>query len=237
MLPWTALAAAAALAIMQPWRTAGWKLRTSAASPPPADSVLNSAPQRSVAVLPFVDATEKRDQEYFSDGLSEDLIDLLTKIPELGVPARTSSFYFKDRPEATAAIAQKLHVSYLLEGSVRKSADRLHVAAQLIRADNGHRLWSETYERDLKDVFKVQEEIAAAVAAALNVTPPPHMKTATRGAAYMDAYNQYLIGRELQRRDKSEDWRLSIAALRKAIALDPSYGAAYAARRQTGTIR
>src|SRR2546423_1789442 len=125
---------------------------------------------KSVAVLPFLDMSEKKDQEYFSDGLSEELIDMLTKIPDLRVPARTSSFYFKGKSEDIPNIARRLMVAHVLEGSVRKSGNYLRVTAQLVRADNGYHLWSETYDRQLSDVFKVQDDIAAAVVKALKAS-------------------------------------------------------------------
>jgi TolB-like protein len=128
--------------------------------------------EKSIAVLPFTDMSEKKDQEYFSDGLSEDLIDLLTKVPDLHVPARASSFYFKGQHATIPEIAKALAVSYVLEGSVRKSGNTVRVRTELIRAENGYNIWSETYDRDLKDVFKVQDEIARQVVAALKVALP-----------------------------------------------------------------
>ncbi len=101
--------------------------------------------------------SEKKDQEYFSDGLSEELIDMLTKVPDLRVPARTSSFYFKGQHATIAEIAKALGVSHVLEGSVRKSGNTLRVTAQLIRADNGYHVWSDTYDRGAQDIFKVQD--------------------------------------------------------------------------------
>ena len=136
------------------------------AAAPPASSI----PEQSVAVLPFVDMSEKKDQEYFSDGLSEELIDMLTKVPDLRVPARTSSFYFKGKPTKIPDIAKELGVAHVLEGSVRKSGDHLRVTAQLVRADNGYHLWSNTYDRKLDDIFKVQDDIADAVVKALKVS-------------------------------------------------------------------
>src|ERR1700733_6141123 len=117
-------------------------------------------PEKSVAVLPFVDMSEKKDQENFSDGLSEELIDKLTKIAELRVPARTSSFYFKGKQATIGDIAKALSVAYVLEGSVRKSGKTLRITAQLIKTDAGFHVWSETYDRPLNDVFKLQDEIA-----------------------------------------------------------------------------
>jgi TolB-like protein len=130
--------------------------------------------------------SEKRDQEYFSDGLSEELIELLGETPGLRVIARTSSFYFKGRAEKLETIAAELRVANILEGSVRKSGDRLRVTAQLIRADTSEHLWSETFDRDLHDVFKVQDEIASAVVTALTMGGKQRLTTSRssmRGAA------------------------------------------------------
>ena len=123
----------------------------------------DSAADKSIAVLPFVDMSAGKDQEYFSDGLSEELLNLLAKIPELKVIGRTSSFSFKGKNEDLRSIAQKLGVAHILEGSVRKDGNKIRVTAQLIRATDGSHLWSETYDRDLEGIFKLQDEIASAV--------------------------------------------------------------------------
>jgi TolB-like protein len=182
-------------------------------------------PQLSIAVLPFADMSESKDQEYFSDGLCEELIDLLTKVPELRVPARTSSFYFKGKSVELATIAQKLRVANVLEGSVRKVGDRLRVTAQLIRVDNGYHLWSETYDRQLKDVFEVQDEIAAAVVAALRLKLGSVPQATAQRTSNTEAYNEYLLGRQFHNRGSR---RQELEAFRKAVALDPHYAAAYA---------
>jgi serine/threonine-protein kinase len=193
-------------------------------APPPAFAL----PARSVAVLPFTDMSEKQDQEYFADGLSEELIGLLTQVPALQVPARTSSFYFKGKSATIAEIANTLHVSHVLEGSVRKAADKIRVTAQLVRADNGYYLWSETYDRDISDIFKVQDEIAAAVVTALRgkLALPP--KVSARRTSSAEAYNQLLLGRQFFNRSNVDDLNRAVAAYRQAITLDPNYAAAYA---------
>ena len=143
--------------------------------------------------------SEKKDQEYFSDGLSEELIDMLTKLPELRVPARTSSFYFKGKQVTIADIAKALGVAHILEGSVRKSGNTLRVTAQLIRADDGYHVWSETYDRKLQDIFKVQDEIATAVVTALKVHLLPMQKAAEQEelrTENLEAYNLYLQSRQ-----------------------------------------
>ncbi len=127
--------------------------------------------QSSIAVLPFINMSSDVENEYFSDGLSEELLNLLAKIPELQVAARTSSFTFKDRTDADIAeIARKLGVANVLEGSVRKSGNTVRITAQLIEAERGFHLWSETYDRSLDDIFAVQDEIAAAIVNTLELT-------------------------------------------------------------------
>jgi eukaryotic-like serine/threonine-protein kinase len=184
------------------------------------------SPTRSILVLPFTDMSEKKDQEYFSDGLSEELIELLGKTPGLRVIPRTSSFYFKGRAETLETIAAQLRVANVLEGSVRKSGNRLRVTAQLIRADTSEQLWSETYDRDLRDVFKVQDEIAGAVVSALQVKLAPGQQAANlHRTSNPEAHNQYLLGRQFFDRG---NFQRAAQAYRKAVELDPRYAAAYA---------
>jgi serine/threonine protein kinase/Tfp pilus assembly protein PilF len=204
------------------------------ASAPPAANLTKlvdafSPSAQSVAVLPFVDMSEKKDQEYFSDGLSEELIELLGKTPGLRVVARTSSFYFKGRPEKLETIAAELRVANVLEGSVRKSGSTLRITAQLIRADTEEHLWSETFDRELRDVFKIQDEIAGAVVSALKVKlAPGQLASNSHRTSNPDAHNQYLLGRQFFERGTMEDTRRASQAYRKAIELDPHYAAAYA---------
>jgi serine/threonine protein kinase/TolB-like protein/Tfp pilus assembly protein PilF len=202
------------------------------AAPSPASAVAAFAPPaRSIAVLPFVDMSEHRDQEYFSDGLSEELIDMLTKVPELRVPARTSSFYFKGKQATIADIAKALGVAHVLEGSVRKSGNTLRVTAQLIRVDNGYHVWSETYDRKLEDIFKVQDEIAGAVVTALRVHLLPQQPAAqdTLRTDNLEAYNLYLEGRQNYNQGNAAGYENAVTAFRAATALDSHYAAAYAA--------
>ncbi len=194
---------------------------------PPARAV-NAIPEKSVAVLPFTDMSEKHDQEFFSDGLSEELIDMLANVPQLHVPARTSSFYFKGKPEKISTIARELGVAHVLEGSVRKAGDRLRITAQLIRADNGYHIWSATYDRDAKDVFQVQDEIAAAVVGALKLTLLTPPDSAGRQTSSAEAYSQYLLARQIQQDGDWKDGPKSVAALRRALELDPGYAPAWA---------
>ena len=183
----------------------------------------------SIAVLPFVDMSQAGDQAYFSDGLSEELLNLLAQLPQLRVIARTSSFSFKGREVDVATIARALNVGHVLEGSVRKSGNTLRITAQLIRTSDSSHLWSQTYDRQLTDVFKVQDEIAAAVVDALKVQLLPTQSLATRPhSANPDAYDQFLIGRQFNTRGTEPDWHRAIAAFGKAITLDPGYAPAYA---------
>jgi TolB-like protein/cytochrome c-type biogenesis protein CcmH/NrfG len=192
-----------------------------------------AAPEKSIAVLPFLDISEKKDQEYFSDGLSEELIDLLAKTPGLEVIARTSSFYFKGRQATIAEIAKTLNVANVIEGSVRKSGNTLRVSAQLIRTRDGVNLWSETYDRDLRDVFKVQDDIARSVVDKLKLTLLPDVPDSAARTQNTDAYNLYLQGRYFMARDSESGLSKAQDFFRKAVALDPDYAAAWAAQ---GTV-
>jgi TolB-like protein/Flp pilus assembly protein TadD len=183
----------------------------------------------SIAVLPFVDMSQGKDQEYFSDGLSEELLNLLAQVPQLRVIARTSSFAFKGKEIGVAEIAKALNVANVLEGSVRKSGDTLRITAQLIRTADSSHLWSETYDRQMTDVFKVQDEIAGAVVAQLKVKLlPAQQVTSPHRTANTEAYNQYLLGNQYFNRNSTEGYQLAVVAYQKAVALDPNYATAYA---------
>jgi TolB-like protein/Tfp pilus assembly protein PilF len=198
-------------------------------TPAVASPVLQQNPcsEQSIAVLPFVDMSQNKDQEYFSDGLTEELIGLLTRVPELRVPARTSCFYFKSKQATISDIARALNVAHVLEGSVRKAGNTIRIAAQLIRADTGYHLWSQTYDRTLDDLFKVQDEIAGSVVrslcdALLSATLP------TRSASLnSEAYQLYLRGHFHWNRRSPEEFRQAIAFFRQAIAVDPDYALAF----------
>jgi len=171
-----------------------------------------------------------KEQDYFSDGISEELLNLLAKIPNLQVAARTSSFSFKGKEVEVPEIARQLHVAHVLEGSVRKSGSQIRITAQLIRADNGYHLWSETYDREFTDIFKLQDEIAGAVVAALKLKLlPGQVPAPTNPTTNTEAYNQYLLGNQYYNRPNPENFRRAIAAYRQAIALDPKFAQAYAA--------
>ena len=194
----------------------------------PAQGSAGGAPAgSSIAVLPFADLSEKKDQEYFSDGLSESLIDQLTQIPNLRVPARTSSFYFKGRSEDITQIASKLRVAHVLEGSVRKSGNTIRVTAQLIRADNGYHVWSETFERNLTDIFTVQDEIANSVVGALRLTMLPGSGQPEPAPASIDAYTLLLQGRFAAARSSAIDMRRAVDLFEQSVRLDPNYAPAW----------
>ena len=145
-------------------------IRSKEAGKQPVSSALAAQPQKSIAVLPFLDLTEGMKEEEFADGMTEELINRLSKIPDFRVPAATSSFYFKGKQLPVADIAKSLGVAYVLDGSVRKSDTRLRVAARLVRAENGYVIWSETYDRGLDDKLWVQEDIAGEVTKALRAS-------------------------------------------------------------------
>jgi TolB-like protein/Tfp pilus assembly protein PilF len=181
-----------------------------------------------IAVLPFTDMSEKKDQDYFSDGLAETLLELLAKTPELHVIARSSSFAFKGKSDDLATIGKKLNVANLLQGSVRKSGNHLRVTTALIRADDGEELWSQSYDQEFADIFKMQDEISAAVVAALKLKIAPTRHSTVRGTENLEAYTQYLLGRQFYQRGNLESDRLALAAFQRSIELDPRYAAAYA---------
>jgi TolB-like protein len=179
---------------------------------------------KSIAVLPFVNMSSDKEQEYFSDGLSEELLNQLAQIPQLRVIARTSSFSFKGKELDVSTIAKALNVAHVLEGSVRRSANTLRVTAQLIRASDSSHLWSQTYDRDRTDIFKVQDEIAADVVAALKVKllPTQELPKAPR-TNNPEAYQQYLQGRYYLNRFSIADFEKARVFLERASELDPEF--------------
>ncbi len=183
----------------------------------------------SIAVLPFVDMSQGRDQEYFSDGLSEELLNQLAQIPQLRVIARTSSFSFKGKEANVAEIARVLKVGHVLEGSVRKSGGTLRITAQLIRTSDSSHLWSQTYDRKLTDIFKVQDEISTEVVNALKLKLLPNQALGTTQRTHNpEAYEQYLIAKDVFRLGGRANAEAAMAALKRAVAIDPGYANAYA---------
>jgi TolB-like protein len=196
--------------------------------PTPSGAPAIAAGDKSIAVLPFVDMSQAKDQEYMSDGIAEELLNLLSQIPDLKVIARTSSFAFKGKEVDIAEIAQKLNVAHLLEGSVRKSGDTVRITAQLIRTADSTHLWSETYDRPLDDIFAVQDEIAGAIVQALQIRLAGGTLSRREGGTQnLEAYQLYLRGVS----EGNQNTRASLSAagdyLDQAIKLDPNYGQAW----------
>ena len=200
----------------------------------PARSLANVM-EKSIAVLPLVNSTGDPANEYFSDGMSEEFISSLSRLQELKIVGRTSSFQFKGKSDDSKTIGEKLGVYYLLEGSVRKSADRVRIAVALIKSGDGANVWSETYDRELKDIFAVQSEIAGAVAKQLKVAllgnngQAAQLATAaTPSNLNVVAYNALLQGNFYYNRRTADDYRKAIGYYEEAIRLDPRYALAYA---------
>ncbi len=194
--------------------------------------------QKSIAVLPLLNESGDPKDEYFSDGLSEELIAALAQIRELKVIGRSSSFRFKDRKEESKTIGEKLGVATLLEGTVRKQGERVRIVAELINAADGIELWTRTFDRELKDIFSVQQEIAGAVASSLKMTllganQRPPTDSATQN---IEAHNAYLLGHYHLQRRNIEDYRKAVDHYDEAIRLDPQYALAYAERSEAWTL-
>lgn len=205
-----------------------------ASSPKVAGSAI-AAPDKSIAVLPFVNMSSDPEQEFFSDGIAEELLNVLAQFPKLRVAARTSSFQFKGQNQDIGEIAATLKVSYVLEGSVRKSGTRLRITAQLIKADDGYHLWSETYDRELDDVFAIQDEIAGAISAALQVqlelgdsAVSGAIQPAIIHTANTQAYEAFLRGRRLIHQRGRESLEDAVRHLERALRLDANYAPAHA---------
>ncbi len=189
---------------------------------PAAASVLKpDINSKSIAVLPFVNMSSDKDQEYFSDGISEELLNQLSKIHELRVIARTSSFSFKGKGVDVASIAKTLNVSHILEGSIRKSGNKIRITAQLIRAADSSHLWSETYERDFSDIFAVQDEISAAVVSQLKI----QILGAAPKAKAVDpkSYALYLQARHFSLQGTATAYAQAIALCQQALVIEPNY--------------
>ncbi len=186
---------------------------------------VNSEPISSVVVLPFLDLSPQKDQDYFSDGLTEEIIDALSRVPNLHVVARTSAFAFKGKAVDIRQIGQQLNVSAVLEGSVRKAGDRLRITAQLNRVSDGYHLWSRTFDRQLRDVFAVQQEISQSIADELRAGEVPQRA----GTKDVTAYELFQEGRYFFNKHESADtYSKAIERYQKAIDHDPNFALAYA---------
>jgi TolB-like protein len=217
-------------------RTASAAAAAPAAPLPDAPAAVIASPlapsAASIAVLPFADMSQAHDQEYFSDGIAEELLNLLAKIPQLHVAARTSSFSFKGKEVPIPEIAKTLLVANVLEGSVRKSGDQVRITAQLVRAADGYHLWSETYDRKLDDIFKVQDEISAKVVEQLKVSLLGAVPKARKTDP--NAYALFLQARELTKLGTPDALARSDTLLRQVLAADAGYAPAWA--RLAGNI-
>ena len=205
---------------------------------PSASKGASGGPINSIAVLPFADLSPKRDQDYFAEGIAEELTTVLSKVAGLRVAGRTSAFAFKGKDAQTSEIGEKLNVGAILEGSIRKSGDQLRVTAQLVDARNGYAIWSDRYDRKQSDVFAVEDELAASIANALKV------KLSFAGANNptvarthdVEAYNLYLRGRYFWNRRTAATAQKAIDFFEQAIARDPSFALAHAALAETYVV-
>ena len=217
--------------ILEGLRKAGLPMEDMLATPKPA-SAPSQAPgareERSLAVLPFTNLSGDASDEYFSDGVTEEIQSALAQVAGLRVAARTSSFAFKGRGHDLSAVAEKLHVAHVLTGSIRRAGSRLRIAAQLADVASGFESWSETYDRELVDVFAIQDEIAAAIAAKLRVKLAPDGEARERrGTSSLEAYDAFLRGLAHQRR-RGRAILSALECFERAIALDPDYADAHA---------
>jgi len=209
-------------------------LRMPAERPPP---IAPTTP--SIAVLPFADMSPGKDQEYLSDGIAEEILNSLAQVGGLRVIGRTSSFSFKGKNEDLRSIGEKLGVAHLLEGSVRRSGTRIRVTTQLVEAGRGSHLWSQIYDRELTDVFEVQDEIAKSVVAALKLRFGTSSESSAqdRHTTNLEAYQQYLLGEHFRKRASEDGNRRAIEAYEKAVALDPGYSPAWVGLSQARSDR
>lgn len=227
-------------------RTADAPPPASTASPAPADkqaaktvssrvSGTEVPDLKSIAVLPFVNMSGDAENEYFSDGISEEILNLLVKLPTLRVASRTSSFAFKGKDFDIPEVARRLNVAAVLEGSVRRAGDRVRITGQLIETATDSHLWSETYDREMKDVFAIQDDIAQSIVAALQMTLTPKDRRALQYVATSnpEAYDYYLKGRKYMYAMSSRNFEHAIRMYNKAIELDSNYAIAYAGMADT----
>ena len=192
---------------------------------------IGGPPEKSIAVLPFTNMSDDPGQEYFSDGISEELLNLLAKIPELTVISRSSAFSFKDKNLTIPEIARRLNVAHVIEGSVRKAGNQVRITAQLIEAITDKRLWSETYDREIEDIFAIQDEIAAAIVVALKIalgtSEQVAMAHARKPTENLEAYELYLKGRYFWQRRGEDNIRHAIDLFEQATKVDPQFARAW----------
>ena len=188
---------------------------------------IGGPPEKSIAVLPFMNMGGDPEQDYFSDGISEELLNALARNRGLQVVARSSSFQFKGENRDVIDVGQRLNVAHVLEGSIRKTGSQIRITAQLIDARNGFHVWSETYERELEDIFELQEEVAAGVVGALQVEMPASAGSPEKPTLSIEAYELYLKGRSAWYKREYASMIQSIAYYQQAIAVDPAFAKAY----------
>ena len=220
-------ALAAALRAGEPWSLRSHTPAEPRRSPPP-----------SIAVLPFANLSPSPDDEYFADGMTDELINALAKVPGLHVVSRTSCFAFKGRPEDAREIGRRLHVATVLEGSVRRAGRRLRVSTQLINVADGYLLWSETFDREAEDVFVIQDEIARAISSALRgrLLDPRSEARVRRPTDDLEAYQLYLKGRQSWNRRTEQDLQDAMRAFEQALARDPGFALAHAGVADTWAL-
>lgn len=196
-----------------------------------ASELIADIPENSIAVLPFVNMSDDQSNEYFSDGMTEQLLNELARVPSLHVAARTSSFYYKDKDESTQTMGRKLGVRTLLEGSVRKAGKRVRITAQLINAEDGYHLWSDTFDRDLDDIFAVQDEIAKAITRTLKVEfmVKAQKRLARAPTVSAEAYDLYLRALAVRATHAENSVQESGALLEQAVDIAPDFALAYQA--------
>jgi TolB-like protein len=196
---------------------------------PEANADAVSIPYKSIAVLPFTDLSPTHDQEYFSDGMAEEILNALAKVKDLKVAGRTSSFSFKGKNDDLRVIGKALAVAHVLEGSVRKQGEKVRITAQLIQAEDGYHLWSETYDGDLSDVFALQERIARAVTDQLKLVlqGEQQQRLVSTGTSNAEAYSLYLQATGIFNRREGTRFAEAIGELNQALKLDPNYARAH----------
>jgi adenylate cyclase len=199
----------------------------------PAGGPANRAVPRSIAILPFVDLSRERDQEYLGDGIGEEILNVLAQVDGLQVAARTSAFAFKGRNIDVREIGRQLGVEAVLEGSVRTAGQQLRVTAQLINVGDGYHLWSRRFDRSLGDVFAVQDEIAAEIASALDLEEPTLGVSDRAATKNLEAYEYYLRGRQFFHRKTRRALRVAEQMFRRALQADPEYAPAHAGLADT----
>ena len=194
--------------------------------------------KHSIAVLPFVDLSPQKDQEYFCDGLAEELINRLTNIANLRIPARASTFSFKGKDLDIREIGESLNVEMVLDGSIRKAGNKLRITVQLVKAADGYPMWSKIYERNMEDTFAIQDEISLAIVNNLKIKllGGEKEKLVKRHTENLEAYNLYLQGRFFWNKRGEEDLKKAIDYFEHAIIIDPKYAMAYVGLADTYTV-